>query len=349
MKKILYQLVVFILSLLAMNASAQTATSLEVNDTRDVSESPNSYGEKAIRADLKFLTTSGISTAYGFTTNLTISPGFNGTAGYISQLSFNNNGVFYRNGDFFSSSWNGWHKILMSDLFGNVNLEKLKVTDLFEFGNELDNTNSTFIIQGPNSPTGEAGKRDIIFNFKNAGQSGIRAFRGDEWGTFLQLMTSQPGDATGMPRVRMHIDQYGKIGIGTVNPSSEFDVNGTISSHNLLTSGSIGIGTNNTEGYKLAVNGIIRAKEIKVESDWADFVFKKDYKLPTLKEVETHINENGTLPGIPSEAEVKANGVNLAETNALLIQKIEELTLYIIQQEKRMESMEAEIKSIRSN
>ena len=237
----------------------------------------------------------------------------------------------------------------MSDLSGNVNLEKLKVTDLFEFGNELDNTNSTFIIQGPNSPTGEAGKRDIIFNFKNAGQSGIRAFRGDEWGTFLQLMTSQPGDATGMPRVRMHIDQYGKIGVGTVNPSSEFDVNGTISSHNLLTSGSIGIGTINTEGYKLAVNGIIRAKEIKVESDWADFVFKKDYKLPTLKEVETHINENGTLPGIPSEAEVKANGVNLAETNALLLQKIEELTLYIIQQEKRMESMEAEIKSIRSN
>ena len=311
MKKILYQLVVFILSLLAMNVSAQTATSLEVNDTRDISESPNSYGEKAIRADLKFLTTSGISTAYGFTTNLTISPGFNGTAGYISQLSFNNNGVFYRNGDFLSSSWNGWNKILMSDLSGNVNLEKLKVTDSFEFGNELDNTNSTFIIQGPNSPTGEASKRDIIFNFKNAGQSGIRAFRGDEWGTFLQLITSQPGDATGMPRVRMHIDQYGKIGVGTVNPSSEFDV-----------------------------NGAIRAKEIKVESNnWADFVFKKDYKLPTLEEVEQYIGEKGTLPGIPSEEEVKANGVNLAETNALLLQKIEELTLYIIEMKKEINEL----------
>ena len=111
----------------------------------------------------------------------------------------------------------------------------------------------------------------------------------------------------------------------------------------------VGIGTLDPQGYKLAVNGTIRAKEIKVDSDWADFVFKKDYKLPTLKEVETHINENGTLPGIPSESEVKANGVNLAETNALLLQKIEELTLYIIKKEKRMESMEAEIKSIRSN
>ena len=70
------------------------------------------------------------------------------------------------------------------------------------------------------------------------------------------------------------------------------------------------------------------------------------YNLPALKEVERHIEENGTLPGVPSEKEVKANGVNLAETNVLLLQKIEELTLYIIQQEKRMEVMEAKIDSM---
>ena len=315
MKKIIYSLVVFAIPLLSMSTNAQTAMSLGVNDTRNISEPPRDYGEREVKADLKFLTTSGISTAYGFTTNLTISPGFNGTAGYISQLSFNNNGVFYRNGDYFSSSWNGWNKILMSDLSGNVNLENLKVNGSSEFGNELDNTYSTFIIQGPNSPTGEAGKRDIIFNFKYAGQSGIRAFRGDEWGTFLQLMTSQPGDVTGTARVRMHIDQYGKIGIGTVNPSNELDVNGTI-----------------------------RAKEIKVVSDWADFVFKKGYNLPTLKEVKRHIDENGTLPGVPSEKEVKANGVNLAETDVLLLQKIEELTLYIIDLKQEIEDLKSQIK-----
>lgn len=315
MKKIIYSLVVFAIPLLSMSTHAQTAMSLGVNDTRNISEPPRDYGEREVKADLKFLTTSGISTAYGFTTNLTISPGFNGTAGYISQLSFNNNGVFYRNGDYFSSSWNGWNKILMSDLSGNVNLENLKVNGSYEFGNELDNTYSTFIIQGPNSPTGEAGKRDIIFNFKYAGQSGIRAFRGDEWGTFLQLMTSQPGDVTGTARVRMHIDQYGKIGIGTVNPSNELDVNGTI-----------------------------RAKEIKVVSDWADFVFKKGYNLPSLKEVKRHIDENGTLPGVPSEKEVKANGVNLAETDVLLLQKIEELTLYIIDLKQEIEDLKSQIK-----
>lgn len=135
------------------------------------------------------------------------------------------------------------------------------------------------------------------------------------------------------------VQANGKIGINKDNPQNELDVNGTISSDNLFTSGSIGIGTTNTDGYKLAVNGIIRAKEIKVESNWADFVFQKEYYLPTLEEVEQHINTHGTLPGVPSEKEVKANGVNLAETNALLLQKIEELTLYIIEMKKEINEL----------
>ena len=93
----------------------------------------------------------------------------------------------------------------------------------------------------------------------------------------------------------------------------------------------------------MAVNGIIRAKEVKVESEWADFVFKKDYNLPALKEVERHIEENGTLPGVPSEKEVKANGVNLAETDVLLLQKIEELTLYIIELKQEIEDLKSQV------
>ncbi|WP_224205952.1 hypothetical protein [Bacteroides salyersiae] len=133
----------------------------------------------------------------------------------------------------------------------------------------------------------------------------------------------------------------GKVGIKTNDPQNELDVNGTISSQNLLTTGSVGIGTTNTDGYKLAVNGIIRAKEIKVESDWADFVFKKDYTLPTLREVKKHIEEKGTLPGVPSESDVKTNGVNLGEINALLLQKIEELTLYIIKLQEEVDLLKS--------
>ena len=76
--------------------------------------------------------------------------------------------------------------------------------------------------------------------------------------------------------------------------------------------GSIGIGTTNTRDNKLAVNGMIRAKEVKVEGgNWPDYVFTSEYNLPTLKEVEAHIKENGHLANIPSAKEVAANGIQL--------------------------------------
>jgi hypothetical protein len=105
----------------------------------------------------------------------------------------------------------------------------------------------------------------------------------------------------------------------------------------------VGIGTTNIGSYKLAVNGSIRSKEVKVEANWSDFVFEKNYDLLTLEEVEQHIKEKGHLPEIPSEAEVGENGINLGEMNAKLLQKIEELTLYLIEQNKQNQSQQAKI------
>ena len=106
--------------------------------------------------------------------------------------------------------------------------------------------------------------------------------------------------------------------------------------------GDVGIGTTNTKGFKLGVLGKIAAEEVKVATyaNWSDFVFNKDYNLPTLKEVEQHIKEKGHLQNIPSADDVKINGFFLAEMNAKLLQKIEELTLYTINQEKRIENLE---------
>jgi hypothetical protein len=105
--------------------------------------------------------------------------------------------------------------------------------------------------------------------------------------------------------------------------------------------GEVTIGTVNRQlGYILAVNGNIKAKEIKVETDWSDFVFKTNYKLSTLKEVEKHIKVKGHLKDIPSTKEVKENGILLGEMDAKLLQKIEELTLYTIDQEKRIDNLE---------
>ncbi|WP_299156984.1 hypothetical protein [uncultured Tenacibaculum sp.] len=113
----------------------------------------------------------------------------------------------------------------------------------------------------------------------------------------------------------------------------------------IVSNGNVGIGTTNTFGYKLAVNGNIGAKEIKVEvnSAWPDYVFSKEYQLPTLKEVEKHIAEKGHLVNIPSAKEVRENkGIELGKMNAKLLQKIEELTLYTIQQEKEIGTLKTQ-------
>jgi len=91
--------------------------------------------------------------------------------------------------------------------------------------------------------------------------------------------------------------------------------------------------------YRLSVNGKVRAESIKVYVGWADFVFEKDYYLPTLEEVEDYIKVNGHLKDIPSAKEVKANGIDLGEMNKLLLQKIEELTLYTIQLKKEIDGL----------
>jgi len=140
-----------------------------------------------------------------------------------------------------------------------------------------------------------------------------------------------------------------RTGGGYFAPLS-FKSNGDVilaSNKNAL-NGNVGIGTT-TPREKLSVNGNIRAKEVKVETqNWPDYVFKSDYSLPSLEATEQHIKEKGHLPGIPSAAEVKADGVEVGEMNAKLLKKIEELTLYLIEQKKELVKQSKEIQDLKS-
>jgi len=110
----------------------------------------------------------------------------------------------------------------------------------------------------------------------------------------------------------------------------------------------IGKTTQQNSNYKLDVAGTIRANEIKVNLDGADFVFESNYKLKSLKEVESFIKENKRLPDIASAEEMSQEGADLGDLNTKLLQKIEELTLYIIEQNKKMEDLQNQINELKN-
>jgi hypothetical protein len=97
-------------------------------------------------------------------------------------------------------------------------------------------------------------------------------------------------------------------------------------------------------GYKLQVNGNIRTRKVRVDQDtWADYVFDNNYRLRPLKEVEQYIQQEKHLPDVPSAEDVKKEGLDLGDNQTLLLKKIEELTLYIIQQQKQLEAQQQKI------
>jgi chitodextrinase len=117
----------------------------------------------------------------------------------------------------------------------------------------------------------------------------------------------------------------------------------------LFALGNVGIGTAPDPNYKLAIDGNVVAEEVRValKSNWPDYVFKKDYKLPTLIEVEQFIKQNGHLKNIPSASETELNGISIGEMNSKLLRKVEELTLYIIDQEKKINKLSEENKELK--
>jgi hypothetical protein len=115
----------------------------------------------------------------------------------------------------------------------------------------------------------------------------------------------------------------------------------------LTQSGLVGIGTTSPDpNYRLSVNGSIRSKEVRVEAGWSDYVFQKDYDLMPLHEVEMYIRKQGHLPDVPSAAVVKSSGINVGETESLLLKKIEELTLYLLEKDKQVQSQQVQIKKL---
>lgn len=154
--------------------------------------------------------------------------------------------------------------------------------------------------------TMKTGYGAVLGMYPNSGDMYFGNFNGNQ-------SVADFGNITGFQTV-MTIKQNGNIGIGTVNPS-----------------------------HKLSVNGGIRAKEIRVNTGWADYVFEPNYKLKPLTEVEQFIKENGHLPEIPSAIEIQNKGLDVGAVQTKMMAKIEELTLYLIEANKKIEQLEYQV------
>lgn len=161
-----------------------------------------------------------------------------------------------------------------------------------------------------------------------------------------------------------------KVGIGTDNPRSTLDVSGTTQTNRLamgldpttmvgrfhLKAGGLSPSNNsviflieNTQRrlLQLSNQGLLQAREVKVDLEtWPDYVFAADYKLMDLPQLESYIQQNGHLPNVPAAAQIETEGLELGAMNKVLMEKVEELTLYLIEQNKRLEELQRQVKEL---
>jgi hypothetical protein len=193
---------------------------------------------------------------------------------------------------------------------------------------------------------GDATENPFVISARGFGW--LKNSKTDEVAWIVKAATSQTADIgqwqDGSGNVLVNVTSAGRVGIGTTTPNSnaKLDVNG-----NIFTNGKIAIGTTditNIGTYSLAVNGDAIVNKLKVKVyPWADYVFNDKYPLLPLKEVEKFIQANKHLPEVPSAAEIEKEGLDVGDNQTLLLKKIEELTLYIIDQDKRIKRLEDQL------
>jgi len=157
------------------------------------------------------------------------------------------------------------------------------------------------------------------------------------------------GWTTGIRPGNMLVRSYGYSGGGNINLQAKGIINflsNDVQRMVINNAGNVGIGTISPD-QALTVNGTIHSKSVVVDANiFPDYVFKPTYHLTSLTDVKTYIDQNQHLPNVPSAAEVEKNGLNLGEMNKVLVQKVEELTLYLIDQNRQLADQQRVNKSL---
>lgn len=221
-------------------------------------------------------------------------------------------------------------------------------------GAGLNSATNTFLLRNSNLDTllrmRDDGRMGIGYNGSsygrtvNVGGSGVNFYTANEVGFGGAVFPTDTSlvmwSNSGANNYLILQPSWGNTGIGTYSPNAKLHVNGT----QLIGGTADRIAT----GYSLSVDGKIIAEEVKVQlsASWPDYVFAKDYKLLPLDELEQSINKNKHLPNIPSAAEVEKDGISLGDMNKRLMEKVEELTLYIIDLNKKNNALAEKIEKL---
>jgi hypothetical protein len=259
-------------------------------------------------------------------------------------------GTAIRGGAFYSYIGGWWEP---NTTIGKTNLKVPQVSGTSSFGyystdpSQVDNhgvrANSSAILGGKNSDIPPGSHYSVVL-----GGLGIKARDNDPQQVYvpnLNIVTA-PAVNNALTQVVVRDGTTGQLKSRDASTLSQWV---TSSSGINYPVGAVGIGTpltNNPNGYTLAVNGKIGAKDVQVETastTWPDYVFAKDYRLPSLTEVEKYIQENSHLENVPSAKEIEKNGHSLGEMDKILLKKLEELTLYVIQQQKEIDELKKKI------
>ena len=172
---------------------------------------------------------------------------------------------------------------------------------------------------------------------RQSGGSNHFLFQSDAGGNYL--ISDDPGSNHKNMYIRV-LSNYSGSNKASMHFQTGLKDSITLTRMTIRYDGNVGIGTTSPQA-KLAVNGNILAKEVKVKTDISvpDYVFEPNYDLPTLEEVEAYVKAHKHLPEVPSAADIQEAGIDLAKMNLLLLKKVEELTLYTISLKKELDQI----------
>jgi len=318
---------------------------LVIPDERDRETIPTDYN-RILKSEFKFANKIGLPLT-GFVYTMGLRGWSDDSGGPAHELAFSPTKLYLRSGTN-AAGWQAWRELLISNTAGNYGIGTQTPSEKLEIANGfLKIGDSSFGTYEKSSPRNSAN-----FGTDHHGSLIVGS------NVFIESFS------TNLSRLKIAQSHQTMAGAAIVIPGNYQNHQGSIIFHTsapavtqadkpfdnprmiINAAGNVGIGTISPQEL-LSVKGNIRAHQIKVETtNWPDYVFNDDYQVPTLVETEKFIKENGHLPDVPKAEEVEKEGYSLNDMDKILLKKVEELTLILIDKDKQLKEQNDTLKDV---